>query len=193
MNQLSLNLEDLLAKPTSKPPALNKLRTTHHEMARLLALGLKDVDISRIMGYSQSRISILKNDPLFKELMEHYSAMRDNIVVDVGSRLSSLSVTALELIQERLIDEPEGLTMKDLQGIAELSLDRSGYGKQQVNVNVNTSAATLAEIKAKIEREHRGRVLPRGQAPEVIDAEFETVVHSEAEAPEGREEDGSGL
>lgn len=179
---LDLQLDELLPKRKSVPQLLLKVRTTHHEIARLLALGLKDIDISRTLGYSQSRISILKNDPLFKELLDHYVTMRDGVVLNVGARLESMSVTALELIQERMLDDPESISMKDLQGIAELSLDRSGHGKTST-VNVNTvSVQTLAEIKASIEQEHRGRVLPRNhRAEDCIEATFTPISNSEAE------------
>jgi hypothetical protein len=192
MSELNLSLDDLLPKQRSTPDIL-KLRTTHHEMARLLALGLKDIDISRVMGYSQSRICILKKDPMVKELIAHYMGLRDRIVTDVGGRLESLSVTALEIIQERMLDDPDSLTMKDLQGVAELSLDRSGHGKQSVVANVNVSVQTLSAIKSQIEREHRGRVLSRSSELEVVDADFTPVVHPEGEETAEGGASGTGV
>ena len=192
MNDLSLQLEELLGPKGSKPPPIAKLRTTHHELARLLALGLKDVDISRITGYSQSRICILKNDPLFKELLAHYMGMRDSVVVDVGARMQHLSVTALEIMQERLLDDPDGVTMKDLQSVAELTLDRTGYGTTtNVNVDSRVTVRTLDEIKAIVEKEHRGRVLPRGQGVEAGDTVREAEFHPQIEVSPGGEGEGN--
>ena len=162
-------LAELLSAPATKPVEIQKLRTTHHELARLLALGLKDVEISRLTGYSQSRICILKTMPLFQELMAHYSAMRDGIVADVGVRLRGLSATALEILQEKIEDEGESLSIKDLIAVSELGLDRTGFGKTSTQVTVSTSAETLEAIKSRINSEHRGRVLSRDQEVIVIE------------------------
>ena len=182
-------LEALLSAPPTPSASIQKLRTTHHELARLLALGLKDVEISRLTGYSQSRICILKTMPLFQELMVHYSSMRDNIVTDVSGRLRGLSLTALEILQEKIEDQGDGLTVKDLIAVSELGLDRTGFGKTSTQVNVSTTAESLEAIKSRINSEHRGRVLSRDQEPLVIEGtRGAAAVHEELPAaPEGRE------
>lgn len=164
---LDINLDEILAAP--RAPVIAKLRTTHHELARLLSLGLKDVEVSRVTGYSQAWISTLKTNPMFQELLSHYMAQRDEVVVDVGRRLQGLSITAIELMQEKLLDKGDSLTMKELAQVAELGLDRTGYGKTATQVNVSVPAATLDAIKAQVKAEHSGRVLSRNSQPQLIE------------------------
>ena len=197
MTDLKFDLSSLLGEKTAgagkrfadgrSTPAVQKLRTTHHELARMLAIGYKDVDVSRITGYSQSRICILKTDPMFKELLAHYGAERDSIVTDVGARLRGLSLTAMETLQERIEDDPDSVSINDLRRLAEMGLDRTGYGPTaKVESRSIVAVQTLEEIKAAIHKEHRGRVLSRNQSAEdCVDAEWTAVEPPQAEAPEG--------
>lgn len=193
MSSVAFDLAALVPERQAvKPPLLHKLRTTHHELARLLACGLKDVEISRMTGYSQSRICILKQDPMFKELVDSYMVARDASAIDFSSRLQALSMTAVEIMQERLEDEGDAVSFKDLRQIAEFGADRTGFGPtSKVESTSTLRVQTLEEIKASIEKEHRGRVISRNlrlEASEIIDGE--TVDHSAAEAPQGSESQG---
>lgn len=186
-------LEHLLGPAGSMPSTtpIQKIRTPHHELARLLAMGLKDVEVSRATGYSQSRICILKQDPMFRELLAHYSANRDAAAADMSQRLQALSLSAVEELLERL-DDPEvmaDVSMKDLRQIAEMGLDRTGYGKTtKLESSTTVRIQTLAEIKATIEREHRGRVLPRSERPDQGDCiELAPGEYSEGEKADGGE------
>jgi hypothetical protein len=188
---LDIELGDILGPqaPHGMPsvPRVQKLRTTHHELARMLACGLKDVDISRVTGYSQSRICTLKKDPLFRELLSHYMANRDESAIDFSARLRQLSITAVDIMQEKLEDDSSDISMKDLRQVAEFGLDRTGMGKTMtVNSNVAVTHQTLAEIKASIEKEHKGRVLPRDQRLDSgVDVGAETIELAPTQAPEG--------
>lgn len=197
MSDLKFDLSGLLGQKTAgagvrfadgrSTPAVQKLRTTHHELARMLAIGYKDVDVARITGYSQSRICILKTDPMFQELLAHYSAQRDSIVTDVGARLRGLSLTAMETLQERIEDDPDSVSINDLRRLAEMGLDRTGYGPTaKVETRSVVAIQTLEEIKAAIHREHKGRVLSRDQGTEdCVDAEFTTIEPPQAEEAPG--------
>jgi len=109
----------------SKTPAVQKMRQSHHALARLLAEGRKGVECSAILGISQSRISILRQDPAFQELVEFYSKQKDEIYLDVHQRLAGLAVDTLEEIHERLGEDPDSFSNKELLMVAEMALDRS--------------------------------------------------------------------
>src|SRR5208282_3695537 len=56
------------------------LRTSHHQLAQILAAGVDDAEASFITGRSTSSISSLRSDPAFKELLtydEHQQRERD--------------------------------------------------------------------------------------------------------------------
>lgn len=194
------NIETLEAMEAKRQtPSILKTRSTHHEIARRMALGQKDVQIAREMGYSQSRLSLLKGDPMFAALVNDYAATRDEAVADIQSMLTNTSVTALAVLQERLEDDPDSITVQDLTKLSALGLDRIGFGATSKNVNLNVnSTASLDEIKARIREESLGRVLPRNQEPAsgdvialpAIEVAFsEAPPRSQSGGPELRAED----
>lgn len=110
---------------TAQPGVVARLRHGHHALARLLAEGRKAVEISEITGYSQSRISILKSDPAFCELVEYYRGQVTEVYLDMHSRLATLGITAMQELQERLEDNPERLSTKEVREIMDTAFDRS--------------------------------------------------------------------
>jgi hypothetical protein len=108
-----------------KSTPLVKLRHQHHMLARLLAEGRKPQEVMAITGYSGSRISILQNDPAFKELVAYYQSNTQEVYLDMHSRLATLGEATIEELRERLEDNPEGFSQKELMALAELTLDRS--------------------------------------------------------------------
>lgn len=123
-----LTLEDLaeLEQPRGvTTPAIKRLRTQHHHLARLLAEGRREVEVSAITGYSQSRISILKQDPAFRDLITHYEHDAAMAYVNVHERLAALGITCLEELQQRIDEEPEKFNNKELRELAAMLLDRS--------------------------------------------------------------------
>lgn len=141
----------------SETPALQKLRSSHHKMAELLAAGLKDIDVSLITGYSQSRISILKNDPAFRELLTYYSAAARQASVDVIQRAREIGIDTLEVIHERIVGEKaDDLTMPELVKVAELTLDRAGFGAKSTVKHEHGMSAEMLEAIRRAEDEKRG-------------------------------------
>lgn len=127
----------------SQPTLISKLRSPHHQIARLLAEGRKAVEVSYITGYSQSRISILQNDPMFRELLSYYATQTEALYLDVHARLAALGIATMEELQERLEAEPDKFTKKELMELMQLCFDRSitpgarpQSGGAEVTVNV---------------------------------------------------------
>ena len=128
MRELNGGDLDLLRNPPAQGQIvapLQRLRHTHHMLARLLAEGRPGVECSMITGYSQSRISILQNDPAFKELVAYYAQQTEAKYLDVHERLASLGIDTIEELHERLDTQPEKITTRELMELAELTLDRS--------------------------------------------------------------------
>ena len=139
----------LLANPPpqgSKTSPVIKLRQQHHMVARLVAEGVKGVEISAITGYSQSRISILKNDPAFKELVAYYTDNSKEIYLDMHSRLATLGEASIEEIRERLEDDPESFSNRELMMVAELTLDRSVAPPKAVSKSQGGQVPTLPSL-----------------------------------------------
>lgn len=184
-----LRAEDVVATgpsyplPTSTPPALQKLRSRHHQLAQLLSSGLTDFQVSVGLGYSISRISILKSDPAFKELLAYYEKQHEALHLDVQERLIHLGLDSIETLQHRLDDDPDEFSNKELLEVAEMALDRTGHGKSStVSVLHGLDDETHALLKAQHESSRQGRVLnlSDGEFIEVTDARNHPEQRSEA-------------
>lgn len=113
----------------SKAPALKRIRDSHHSIARLVSEGRPAAEISLITGYSISRLSILKSDPAFMELVEFYRETKTEVHADVTVRLQQALLTSIEIMNEKLEDTPvEEIDFKDLQGNIKILADRTGFG-----------------------------------------------------------------
>lgn len=144
-----------------KPIPLVKVREVHHQIARLLAQGIRPVEVSAIVGFSQSRISILQRDPTFQELMAFYRDRKDEVGADISARLQAATLDALAILHDRLIDDPESITTDELQRAVNSGLDRLGHGaRQTLDVNF-IGPAVLTRLKA--EARAAGEVKVRGE------------------------------
>lgn len=106
----------------SKPIPIATLRSSHHQLAQLLAQGRPDTEVALITGYSPSRISILRADPSFSELLESYREIRNEIFVDTLERMKILGLSTLDELQERLESAPERWSNRELMEMADLML-----------------------------------------------------------------------
>jgi len=149
-----LSEEDLAALATergTKPPEVKRMRDRHHALARLLAEGVSEAEASLITRYDISRISILKNDPMFQELVSHYRAMVSKEFIDMQKKLASLGMDAADILQERLEEAPDDVSTGQLMQLLTISADRTGNGpssKTEVNVKVGL-ADRLAEARQR--------------------------------------------
>ena len=109
-------------------------------MAQLLAQGMAEGMVSKLCNVSLSRISILKNDPAFAELLTYYAESRDEAFADFFTAAADLSIDAVGRLREILDETPEKLTPRDLMELVKTLADRSGNAPiaKNVNLNVNT-------------------------------------------------------
>lgn len=137
----------------SVAPTLKRLSDRHHALARALASGLSERDAAITCGYSSSAVSILKTDPAFKELLEFYRDRAGEAFETTSAKLAALTNEALSLLIEKMENDPESLTVSQLHDLAKLGADRSGYGPQssQTNLNLNVGVAErLNEARKRV-------------------------------------------
>lgn len=146
-----LTAADIAAGPQRQDavqtPVIKRLRTQHHHLARLIAEGRKEIEVSALTGYSQSRISILKNDPAFAELIEHYKQEAAVAYVNVHERLAALGIASLDELQARLEEDPDKFSNKELRELAAMLFDRSVAPSK----GVGGAAQTVNQTAIKIE------------------------------------------
>jgi hypothetical protein len=142
---------ELLDEPRdSKPtPITKRMSERHHALARLLSSGVADWEAAAMTGYCASHISILKTDPTFKDLLHFYREKVDVQVADIHSRLTGLSIDALDMLRDRMENEPQTIKPHLLLEMAKVTADRTGHGPSSTNLQVNIGLAQRLEAARK--------------------------------------------
>jgi len=109
------------------------------------------------------------------DLVAHYRSMIDAEWVGQDTVIEYMKTNALKaqaMISDKLdaaAEANEFLPTRDLLGIAELGLDRTGYGKVNKNVNVNVDfAANLEAARRRSERAREVRPVIESTAVPVV-------------------------
>ena len=102
--------------------SLMKLNTTHHEVARLLALGKTRTEVALISGYTPEYVGKLQDDPAFAELLEFYARSREEIFLDAADRMQKLGIATLDELQARLVDPDHKWANRELMELAKILL-----------------------------------------------------------------------
>lgn len=186
-----------LPQPKAAPQAglLKRLSARHHRLARVLAEGIPPGDAAVLCGYSLSRVSILQTDKAFQELMAFYAAQRAEAFADTGRKLSEVASTALDLLQDRLEDEPDAFSSAQLLAIATAAADRSGHGPSSTvkNLAVSVDLGELERIKAEALASQRGTVISVPAQLEVAPGDAQAQPAADAQAEESGRPKGPAL
>lgn len=129
----------------SKAPPLKRLSERHHALARCLATGMEPGDAAITCGYIASRVSILQADPAFQELLSFYRQSVEAKYLDMHGVLAGLSLDAAMELRERLETDIEAdekkISVGQLVELTKLGADRTGFGPQASQVNINVDLA----------------------------------------------------
>ena len=147
------DLELLQVERGTKPQPIAKIRDRHHGLARCLAQGMKDQEASAITGYSPSRISILKSDPTFEELVSFYKENETSSFAEFVQRATTVTLSAMNEIADRLEEIPENFSVGQLLEVSKTFADRIGHAPVQRNITANVNVelgARLASARARV-------------------------------------------
>lgn len=158
----SVDIALLQEEKGSKPPPLKRLSERHHALARCLASGMEPGDAAITCGYVASRVSILQADPAFQELLAFYRQDVNTKYLDMHGVLAGLSIDAATELRERLEADMQAdektLSTGQLIELTKLGADRTGFGPQSSQVNVNVDLA--GRLQAARERVAQRRLTP---------------------------------
>lgn len=139
-------------RAASRPPATVRLRANHHAIARLLAAGVRPVEISERLGVSQTTLSLLGKSPPFRELLSEYQAEAAQHTFDLRERLELAAALSTERLLE-LLAEGEELDPNFLRRTMVDLLDRTGYpAVKQINsfgAHVGLSSKDISLLKER--------------------------------------------
>lgn len=167
-----LTKDDLIlarSSPGAEPDFIQKLRTPHHHAARLIAEGLKLVEVAGITGYTTARLQQLLKDPAFQELVSHYRAGVQQTYMRTHEKIGLLASHSVDELLSRMDEAPESFSNGDLLEQATKTLDRVGFGPKTTHVidKRERSVSIVAQVKAEVES--RGGTIR--QITEVISSE----------------------
>jgi hypothetical protein len=165
------------ARKDGATPKLQTLRYNHHLLAKAVASGKSLIECSNLTGLSGPRISDLKNDPAFQELVSYYAEELNEVYIDVHQRMAALGTSVLEELAERFESDPEKFTKRELMDLFTTMADRSiatakgGPTPQQAIQAAGPGGAGLA-LQINF-------VSPQGEAPQTIEATTVNVLPAE--------------
>jgi len=128
-----------------------ELSERHHEIKRLLFLGLPNKEIAQRLNVSEINVSFVKNSPAMQAELLKLREAADTEVVSIKKRITELAPRAIEVLAE-LMDK-EGESSKDRIKIATDLLDRAGFAPVKETIShTNTTVITGSEILELKER-----------------------------------------
>lgn len=138
---------ELLRQPSARS-RIQKLRDSHHIMARLFVSGLTNAEVASETGYTIARVSVLRNSPAMEELVAKYRAddhdewrkHRDGTY----EYMHRVRMKAVRLIEDALDEDevkPE-FALKVFDSMA----DRTEYHRKSTKENINIDFAARLEV-----------------------------------------------
>lgn len=150
------DVSSLLSERGVQAPQIVQLRERHHALARHIAEGKRPGEAAILCRYSQSRMSVLLDDPAFKELVAHYRDVVNVEFVDFQKKLADLAIDAASILQDRMEEKPDELSDALLLQVVTVGADRTGHGPSQ-KTEVNVKIGLAGRIASAHERALRAR------------------------------------
>ena len=131
---------------------ISEMWDQHHEIARLLVLGMKGPEIAEKVGVSAQTVSNVRNSPVVQEKLAILHAARDAGTIDLAREIADLAPMALKRVKEVLETgkvlgkEANAATiLKEANGL----LDREmGKAIQRVDSRNMTAHITIDDLEA---------------------------------------------
>lgn len=135
----------------TKAKPLQRLRDSHHRVARCFAAGMRAQQVSMQTGYSLSRLSILAADKSFQDLIEVYRKAGEEAYTEYSDLAMENMIRGERIIADSLEaagDTAEPLPLGELRPVLDIVADRAdrfGYPRKTTAVNVNVDFAGKLE------------------------------------------------
>lgn len=157
------------AETSQEAGSMKRLRDSHHRIAHLFAMGLRNFEIMEITGYSAARLSTLRASPAMEELVAklrlEVQEFRQTEADHKFQTLNRLHVLAAGELIDRFEDDEDRAKLSNghLVAIVADTADRIGYPKRRESVTLDQSFA--ARLDRAIERSDKAKVINGELAP----------------------------
>ena len=150
--------------------ALTQLQERHHEILRLVALGLKNTQVADRLNITPQTVSNVINTPLAQAKLRLLRNRRDSQTVNVAEKIKDLEPVAVGVLEECLTGDDVPYPVK--AKVADLVLGDYGGRKKAPQQQRPLVTRHLAEIR---ERAKDSGYLVVTEKEKIEDAEFEDV------------------
>lgn len=133
----------------------------HKEVARLLISGMRPVDISKKLGYTQAWLSTMMNSPVFKEYVNKLSERKDDGAIDIRKQIEEGAQVGVSELLKILKGENEyrvGVSVTQKIKVAQDFLDREGHAKI-TKVQTHSTVTVLSEDRIEALKSRRAALL----------------------------------
>lgn len=141
-----------LKQPRFVASTPQKLRDSHHMIARLAAAGLRPFEIAERTTYSRVRVVQLLQSPAMEELVAQYRKKVDEQFVEGVDQFVQLATSNMLAAERHIADriaeldeQGELLEVRTALAISRDAADRFGYGKKSQVTNLNVDFAAQLE------------------------------------------------
>lgn len=171
------NREDLKRVPPGKfrrVYTVAEMSSRHHEIARLLVMGMSNVDVARTLGTTPQMVTNVRNSPVVQEQIKFLSAKKDAETVRLTERIAKALPRCVEYLTNTIEDSDlsDSLRSKNAFGL----MAAGGYGPTK-NINVKGTHAILTAKDIQEIRDHAESVgISRGFVVEDVQAEVPSEV-----------------
>ena len=129
----------------------------HHEIVRYLVMGMKNVEICKILGVSPAMVSYVRNSKVVKDKLAILRAARDADTIDVAKDIRERAPKALAVLESIIDDEGGTYPMSLVAKTAESWLDRAGHGAvktvKMAGAVAHFTADEIADLKRSANEE----------------------------------------
>jgi len=144
LNNLALDIRD-------KPWQAKRFNSRHKAVCVLKANGYTNKEICEHLGYDESRVSVILNDPRAAEVLADAERRFASNMSEIGEKIKLLAASALEETEDIMLNgQKENVRLTAALGI----LDRAGYGKVTKSIALEariTESAARALMGVEIE------------------------------------------
>jgi DNA-binding CsgD family transcriptional regulator len=128
----------------------------HHEIARMILLGMSNKDIAEVMSCSAQLVSNVRNSPVVKEKLALMVAVRDKEAIDLSREIADLAPIALMRVKEaittgKVFDKEVPITtlLKEANGVLDREMGKPTQTINTKNLHAHFTLDDINEIKQK--------------------------------------------
>ncbi len=135
---------------------VGEMYESHHEVARRILIGQKNVDIAADMNLSDVQVSSIRNSPVVQDRLAIMAAARDCETLDIAADIMKMAPIALKRIKEALdTGQVNGLPcspttiLKESNNILDRQIGKPTQTINTRNIHGHFTVDDMAQIKAK--------------------------------------------